>query len=172
MLQAKHTGIALSRPPSLLVAPHLSLVSTFAASIIFEDSQIFHGHASGRFPSTWDGSIILSSFAWVKPDKHNALCSTGRAFCIILVFEYISEYLPMDWSQFLAMSFHTDIESHSRMKMNGFCEESSLSQSFLIIIFLEVYSLEYTGNVQITLTTADEENETDQYTDLFGQLAS
>lgn len=125
-LPAKPTGITLSHPPSWLFAPHLSLFCTFAASIIFE-SPIFHGHASGRFPSTWDGSIISSSFAWLKPDKHNALCSTGNAVCIILVFEYISEYLPMDWSQFLAMSFLTHIKSHSRMNMNVCCEGSSWS---------------------------------------------
>lgn len=89
--------------PSIFILCSSSLpFCTFAASIIFDKSQIFHSHASGRFPSTWDGSIISSSFAWLKPDKHNALCRMGNAFCIILVFEYISEYLPLDWSQFLA----------------------------------------------------------------------
>lgn len=125
LLPAKPPGITLSHPPSWLFAPYLSLFYTFAASIIFEESQIFHGHASGRFPSTWDGSIISSSFAWLKLDKHNALCSTGNAVCIILVFEYISEYLPMDWSQLLPMSSLTHIKSHSRMNMNVCCEGSS-----------------------------------------------
>lgn len=101
---------------SFTLYPSSISLCTFAASIIFDKSEIFHDHASGRFPSTSDGSIISSSFAWLKPDKHNALCSSGNAFCIILVFEYVSEYLPLVWSQFLAMSFEsTDIVNYSRM---------------------------------------------------------
>lgn len=117
-------GYYSASPSIFSLCPSTIPLCTFSTSIIFNKSQIYHGHASGRFPSTFDGSIIPSSFAWLKPDKHNALCSTGDAFCIILVFEYISEYLPMDWSLFLALSSRTDSESYSSMKMT-FCWEES-----------------------------------------------
>lgn len=167
LLPAKPTGITLSHPPSWLFAPHLSLFCTFAASI-FEESPIFHGHASGRFPSTWDGSIISSSFAWLKPDKHNALCSTGNAVCIILVFEYISEYLPMDWSQFLAMSTHQkSFQDEYECLLWGKLLE-------LMIWYRNSFGSWPHGNVLLIThrATADDENETDQYTEPCGQLVS
>lgn len=95
------------------------------------------------WPCQWKISIISSSFAWLKPDKHNALCSLGNAFCIIPVFEYISEYLPLVWSQFLAMSFRTDIESHSRMKMSD--ENECLLKGKIYFIERKEYFWKFTA---------------------------
>lgn len=110
LLQAqRHTQNTLLCPSFFPLAPHpalphptiyLFLYFTFAASITFEESQIFHGHACGRFPSTWEDSINLSWFAFLKLDKGNALCSTSNAFCIIPVFDYIFENLQLDWIPF------------------------------------------------------------------------
>lgn len=86
--------------PHPALPPPDFLSFTFAASITFEESQIFHGQACGRFPSTWEDSINLSWFAFLKLDKGNALCSTSNAFCIIPVFEYIFENLQLDWISF------------------------------------------------------------------------
>lgn len=100
ILQGKvYTHFTLSYPSSSFILDyhtlplHLSFcVSfTFAASITFEESQIFHSYAGGRFPSMWVDSINLRWFAFLKLDKRNTLCNTGNAFCINPVLEYIFE---------------------------------------------------------------------------------
>lgn len=110
ILQGKvYTHFTLSYPSSSFILDyhtlplHLSFcVSfTFAASITFEESQIFHSHAGGRFPSMWVDSINLRWFAFLKLDKRNTLCNPGNAFCINPVLEYIFEnpthHIPFFW---------------------------------------------------------------------------